>query len=233
MARLMEAVTFHVGFDDQTMAPDMAEGPEYAPTPYGTWDNRSPGPQFADGLLGKALVLGTGGAIYPRKGNVLLAKRGAVALWVCPQDWQRPKDGNCVFAMTTNSSFYLQRQGPDQDADGRIVRQEAVHYLVFLPGKRSAGIDAGPAWQNGRWYLLVANWSWPTLELSVNGEPFQVTSLEGLPEEKTFGDLAIGDRSGNRRGLLDEFLAFRRPLTAAEAKLLFETVRGEGKGARD
>jgi len=119
------------------------------------------------------------------------------------------------------SAGYLKRQGPDVDDDGRVRRHEAVQYLVFLPERRAATLTAGSAWQNGQWYLLVANWSWPTLELSVNGEPFQVKPLPAMPPEGNFGSLVVGDRSGNVRGLVDEVLAFRRPLTADEVRLLY------------
>jgi hypothetical protein len=221
MARLMEAVTFHASFDADSMNPDMAEGPAYAPTLFGTWDNRIRTPQFADGLFGRALVLGTGGAVYPRAGNLLLEKRGSLAIWIRPENWQRPRDDNCVFMMTSNSSFYLERQGPDQDKDGRLLRQEGVFYLVFVPGKPSATLDGGSNWANGQWHLLVANWSWPTIELGVDGGPFQIGSLSAVPPEGLFGGLVLGDRSGRPHGLLDEFLAFRRPLTREETQLLY------------
>jgi hypothetical protein len=220
--RLMDAVTFRVSFDGGSMAPDMAEGPKYAPSVHGSHNGRHAQPQFAPGLIGQALVLGTGGAVYPRAGNVLLERRGAIAMRVKPDAWQRPNDGNCVFAMTSNATFYLQRQGPLLDDDGRVRRHEAVMYLARPPEVRSATLTAPTTWENGRWYLLVANWSWPTLQWSINGEPFDVGSLSGVPNEGTFGDLVIGDRSGEPRGLIDEVIAFRRPLELAEVQLLRE-----------
>lgn len=219
LRRLMEAVTLQVSFDQRTLVPDMAEGVRFEPQ---RLDVTRQGPEFAPGVVGQALVLGTGAAVYPRLGNVLLEKRGAIALWIRPENWERPRDGNHVFAMTTNASFYLQRQGPDVDDEGRVRRHEGVQYLVFLPDKQRAGLVEDAPWQNGRWYLLVANWSWPTLELSINGEPFKVTSLPREPGEGVFGDLVVGSRSDRPRGLLDELMAFRRPLTLDEVKLLYD-----------
>jgi hypothetical protein len=219
--RLMDAVTLHVSFDGDSFVPDMAQGDAYKPTvilPQGT---SPPSPQFVDGLLGRALVLGTGCAVYPRERNVTLENRGAVALWIKPQNWQRPRDGNCVFVMTTNSTFYLERQGPDVDDEGRVRRQEGILYLAIPPGSRASTIDGGGAWKNDQWYLLVANWSWPTMELSVNGQPFAVQSLSQTPPPGIFGGLVLGDRGGAVRGLLDEFIAFRRPLTLEEAQRLW------------
>lgn len=218
--RLMDAVTLHVSFDRGSVTPDMAEGENYAPKVSGTTKDRQATPQFAPGLLGQALVLGSGNAVYPRAGNVLLGKRGALALWVKPDGWQRPRDGNCVFAMTTNSTFYLERQGPDVDAEGRVRRHETVLYLAGAPKKRLFNIGVWAPWENGRWYLLVANWSWPTFELSVNGQPFEVQSVSDALDDAGFGDLVVGQNGGPSRGLLDEVMAFRRPLTLEEARLL-------------
>jgi hypothetical protein len=171
-------------------------------------------------LIGQALVLGTGLASYSRVGNVLLEKRGALALWVRPEDWQRPSDRNVVFAMTSNSSFYLERQGPLLGPDQRMLRHESVLYLAKDAGHLLSVADGSP-WQNGRWYLLVANWSWPTFELSVDAQPFAGIALSGVPKPGTFGALVVGDAGGTPRGLLDEVLAFRRPLTLDEVRLLW------------
>ena len=220
--RLLDAVTLQISFDRDSLMPDMAEADEYRPHPSPAATAAAPGPRFADGLLGRALVLGSGCGVYPRVGNVTLEQRGAVALWIQPQNWQRPRDGNCVFLMTGNSTFYLERQGPDIDDEGRVRRQEGILYLAIVPGTRSATIDGGGDWQNGRWYLLVANWSWPTMELSINGRPFAVQALSQQPAEGVFGNLVVGDQGGAARGLIDEVFAFRRPLTLEEVQLLWQ-----------
>lgn len=220
MRPLMDAVTLHLSFDRADMTPDMAEGPEWKPSVFGAGKPPGAQPQFAPGLRGKALVLGTGGAVYPRAGNLLLEKRGAVAVWIKPENWQRPNDGNCEFVMTGDAAFYLQRQGPLLGEDGQVRRHEVVQYLVRDQGGRLAGASDYTPWQNGRWYLLVANWSWPSFELSVDGGPFDGKPLAAPPGEGTFGPLVVGSRSGSARGLLDELLAFRRPLGLEEVKLL-------------
>ena len=229
MRDLMAAVTLHVSFDAETTTPDMAEGPKYAPKFVGVPKQDAAGPRFAPGLLGKALVLGSGAAVYPRAGNVLLEKRGAVAVWIKPEGWQRPNDRTCLFAMTTDAAFYLQRQGPLLGEDNKVRRHEVIQYLVRDEGRRLAGTSDYSAWTNGRWYLLVANWSWPTFELSVNGEPFAGKSLRGTPGKDVFGDLVVGDRGGSPRGLLDELTAFRRPLSLEEARLLYQLLNPSEK----
>lgn len=225
LSRLMDAVTLHVSFDAGTTTPDMAAGDDYAPRPFAGGGTGTPGPTFAPGLIGRAMVLGTGGAAYPRRGNVALESRGALAMWIKPLDWQRPNDGITVFAKTTNSNFYLQRQGPKLGNDGQVVRFEAVQYLARPAGGRLACLVGGSAWENGRWHFLVANWSWPSFALSVNAEPFQGKSLSPAPSGDDFDDLQLGG-GGPPRGLLDEVIAFRRPLNLEEVKLLYRL--GEG-----
>ena len=220
--RLMDAVTFHLSFDADSMRPDMAEGRSFEPSAFGSHVQKFSRPQFADGRVGRALVLGTGGAVYPRADNVLLERRGAIAVWIQPRNWQRPRDGNCVFTMTSNTTFYLERQGPDIDQEGRVLRHEGILYIANLRPTRAMTINGGAGWENGRWYLLVANWSWPSMELSVNGEPFKVRSVSRVPKQGEFGNLVLGDRAGKERGLIDEFFAFRRPLTLDEVQLLWQ-----------
>ncbi len=229
---LMDAVTLHLSFDGGTMSPEMAAGEQFQPAVFGSWSDPKGAPRFEAGLIGNALVLGSGGAVYPRNGNVLLETRGAIALWIKPQQWQRPRDGNCVFVMTSNATYYLERQGPDVDDEGRVLRHEGILYLANVPGSRGATINGGSDWTNGRWYLLVANWSWPTMELSVNGEPFAVRSLSQTPADATFGQLVVGDRSDQPRGLLDELFAFGRPLTLEEVRLLWQ-LRTAEESSRD
>jgi len=228
LERLMDAVTLHVSFDAGTAVPDMAAGDDYAPQLFGDRGAGPAGPQFAAGLVGRAMVLGAGGVVYPRQRNVTLENRGALAMWIKPLDWQRPNDGNTVFAMTTNATFYLQRQGPLRGDDGQVVRHEAVQYLARSGAGRLANLTGGSDWENGRWYLLVANWSWPSFALSVNAGPFQSKSLSPAPSGEDFGDLRVGG-GGPARGLVDEVIAFRRPLGLDEVRLLYRLRERRGE----
>ena len=56
----------------------------------------------------------------------------------------------------------------------------------------------------------------------MNGGPFKVRSLSAAPEDGVFGNLVVGDRRGVTRGLLDELMAFRRPLSPGEVQLLYK-----------
>ena len=213
---LMDWVTLQLTFDAGSFVPDMAAGSPEASI-HGT-------PQFADGLKGQALVAGgpSGGAFFARAGNASLETRGALAVWLCPLEWTHDNGGNTEFLMTTNASFYLQRQGPMHNAEGVVTRQEAVQFLMLSEATGNNCLAFGTeGWPNGKWRLVVANWSWPTMSLSLDGGEFQSLSVKQSPTAANFGDLAIGS-AGGEKTLVDELMLFRRPLSLAEVGCLYD-----------
>ena len=221
---LMDWVSFQLTFDAGSMVPDMAAG-EYEFSVQGT-------PQFAPGVRGLGLVAGadSGRATYPRGVNATMATRGAVSLWVCPVEWTHVNGGNTTFLMTSNASFYLQRQGPAHNDEGVCTRHEGFQYLIRgeVTGNKTLMVGTGE-WPLGRWRLVVANWSLPMMSLSVDGGEFQSVSVKEVPGDDYFGSLLVG-ATGGERTLIDELTIYRRPLSLEEARLLYETFR---PGARE
>ena len=211
---LMDWVTFRLTFDADSLMPDMAAG-AWEPTLHGT-------PQFAEGLKGRALVAGgeSGGAYFPRELNAPLATRGAISLWLCPLEWTHDNGGNTEFLMTTNASFYLQRQGPLHNEEGVVTRQEAAQFLMLSEVTGNNCLAFGTEdWPPGKWRLLVANWSWPSMSFSLDGGEFQSLSVKQSPTEASFGGLSIGS-AGGQTTLMDELTIYRRPLTLEEVRAL-------------
>ena len=219
---LMDAVTLRISFDNKSMLPDMAAGAKFTPTVLGAYNKKTEPPSFEKGRIGSALVLGTGAAMYPNTSNIDFAGRGAIALWVKPLEWTRPNGSNIVFAMTAGSHFYLQRQGPMRSPEGKLLRGEGIQFLAKASGdqKQFTALVDYSKWQNGNWYLIVANWAWPKMEWSINAGPFAAKALSSSPKKNFFGSLIIGAQGGEK-GLLDEVMVFNRPLNRDEAKLLF------------
>lgn len=218
LRQLMEAATFQLTFDAAGMVPDMAGG-DFKASLVGT-------PQFAPGVRGQALVAGTGSGVglYPRDGNATFATQGAVALWVCPVAWTHVTGDNTTLVMTSNASFYVQRQGPWFEG-AELRRQEALQFLLFSKTVGNGSLMFGTnGFPNGQWRLLVANWSWPTMSFSLDGGEFGPTTVKGKPPLDEFGGILVG-ANGGEKTLLDEVMFFRRPLTQAEAKALYETLR--------
>ena len=118
------------------------------------------------------------------------------------------------------------------DRDNRTLRHEDTQYLVRNQGNRLLAAVDDPPWENSLWYLVVANWSWPTFELSINGQAFIGQSLARIPPDGTFADLLVGDSGGGDRGLLDELMAFRRPLSLDEVRMLHISGQGSVVGGQ-
>ena len=218
LRELMEWVTFRLDFDGRSMVPDMAAG-DSAFRLQGT-------PIFADGLKGSSLMAGEGGsASYRLPLNFPLSGRGAMTMWICPVAWTHQNGGTTVFAMTANSTFYLERQGPGHNVRGELTQDEIVLFLVRTPASGSACLTFGTRdWKPGVWRFIAATWSWPIISFSLDGGPFTSKTLKATPKANEFGDMTIGAQGGEKT-LIDEIMVFRRPLSDAEVKLLYENTR--------
>jgi hypothetical protein len=219
---LMDWVTFQVTFDGGSLVPDMAAG-NYKFTSSGT-------PLFQPGIKGLALQAGGGSgmALYSGPGNLPLATRGALSVWLCPLEWTHVNGGNTVFMMTGNGTFYLERQGPGHDAQGVVTRNECLLGLIRNTGAGDGTVYADTAsWPARQWRLIVVDWDWPILGISVNGEDFSTVTTVGKPKPEDFPNFGVGSRDGEKT-LMDEFTLYRRPLTRAEAKAIYEAFKPVG-----
>lgn len=216
---LAERITFQVTYEGDSMVPVMAAG-AWNPAINGT-------PIFTDGPFGRCLQAGGGSAIatYPRGPNASLTTMGAVSLWVCPVEWTRVNGGNTVFTKCGASRFYIQRQGPGHDETGRLTRHENLQFLMLgdVTGNKSLAVST-INWPQGKWRLIVANWSMPTMSLSIDGGEFMTTTVREVPEDRYFGDLMVGGVNGEVT-LLDEVTFYRRPLSREEARHIYQTFK--------
>jgi len=223
LRELMAAVTFYVSFDEG-LQPDLAAGKAYAPKIHGNYAKTRKQPEFVDGLLGRALVLGTGSAVYPTAGNAPFESRGAAAFWIKPLEWKSDKDGTSVFVLA-GRHLIVERQGPQSGPDGRVRRHAGI--LCIGRGEKIQGRAStimAPDLKNGEWYFIAVNWSWPRIEMSINGAAPHAKSTAGRPLADAFPRFNVGARGGSR-ALMDELLIFKRPLTPAEVRRLYRALR--------
>ena len=218
---LADRITFQVTYEGDSMAPVMATG---------EWDTRINGtPVFADGPFGRCVQAGGGSgiAVYPRGPNATLSTMGAMSLWICPVEWTHLNGGNTVFTKCTASRFYVQRQGPGHDEAGKLTRHENLQFLMLgdVTGNKVLATST-VKWPLGKWRLVVANWSMPTMSLSVDGGEFKPTTVREVPQDDYFGDLMVGGVNGEIT-LLDEVTFYRRPLSLEEVRHLYETFKPE------
>ena len=62
------------------------------------------------------------------------------------------------------------------------------------------------------------------MSLSIDGGELQSTVVDNAPDESYFGGLNIGAMGGEPT-LIDDLTFYRRPLTPAEIRLIYETFR--------
>jgi hypothetical protein len=127
--------------------------------------------------------------------------------------------------VTSNATFYLQRQGPAHNDEGVVTRHEGFQYLIRgeVTGNKTLMVGT-ENWPPGRWRFIVANWSLPTMSLSIDAGEFGSVTVKQVPDDDYFGSLAVGARGGERT-LIDELTIYRRPLSLDEVRLLYETFR--------
>ena len=230
---LMSDVLFYVSFDSQSLKPQLASGerglirelPRYGA-------ETKPGQTTATyepGIVGTAFRADSGSGAYATEGNIRLHANGAIAFWLKPIDWSGSKN-SYFFNLPGGNKMAAMRQALAKDKKDKILRHE--HFSVYARKNPKDRRGAGAAWRGekfkeGEWYLVVVNWAWPNVSMSVNGGPFDTGKpLTGFPQWKdTIPSFYLGSRGGGPT-LMDEVMIFHRPLDASEAKLLHDSVRG-------
>ena len=230
---LLSDVILFVSYDAGSMKPELAAGERDLTRkhpPHGADAKRAaPVGTYEPGILGKALRADSGAGQYAVQDNIRLHANGAIAFWLKPLDWTG--SGNSYFFLLPGGNkMGIMRQALLQDETGKIRRHERFSvYARRNPAdsRGAAGVWRGERFVENQWFLVVVNWAWPNVSMSVNGAPFDTgKSLTGFPEWKdTVESFYLGSRGGGPT-LMDEVMIFSRPLDVAEAKLIHDTVRG-------
>jgi hypothetical protein len=221
LERFGNAITFYLSFDGILRA-ELANGkPDPSPL--------NAEVKFFPGLYGQAVMLmgdGSQSIHYAALDNVDLSKPGALALWTSPREWVRGDEEDYLWpanVMASGAQLLLGRQG-------RLLnprRRDDMLYLWAKVGEtRNVTIHGGSSldWKNGEWHLWVANWRSNSIEFSMDGGPLQRQDLPAWidPAASRAGHLFIAHQTPRFRYLLDELIAFNRPLDAEEIKWLYE-----------
>lgn len=226
-AEVMSDAVLHLSFDGDSMKPDLVAGDPIEPKVRGSLNKVFAAPVFTDGVIGRGLVLGTGDATFPLPTPNPLLTRGAIAVWLKPETWNRDAGVNVNVIRTPTNVFVVQRQGPKHDPAGKVLRHENLSASATpSAGERRLSVYR-PVPENGAWNLIVVNWAWPTFSISVNGNPFVSRSLPRTPDDPdAFASVIVGSFHGreDERAILDELYLFSRPLTREEALLLYNTL---------
>ena len=221
-------MTFHCSFDFGIPHADIAAGKADPVRVEGDVT-------LVPGRYGQALLTGKGGArlAFEMHGNLTLPRPGAVSLWLSPHSWKMPDEtdqrGYLFFfnaGGARGGAFMIERMG----FSTKIRRADRLLAGFFnFPDIASvnSGSGASRKWRNGEWHLVVVNWDRNGFALSLDGSPFQRREFrrplteEDFPKANRKRVFLLG-YAGGEQTLIDDFVAYRRPLTQNEARKLFE-----------
>lgn len=182
----------------------------------------------APGLVGQAFVSESRSRCrYPAEGNLDLTRPGAISFWVCPVAWDRSQPtgirNNFFGTNYSDQGYFGVNRMAARMADGRRVQNDQLYfYAENFPGANRKyillGDTLGPEWANGIWHLIVVNWKGSHFEVSVDGGGLKSGDLGTPIDPVAVNDILVG--GCQERTLIDEFMIYRRPLTAGEIVVL-------------
>jgi len=216
-------ILFYKSFDDESPGADMAVGEARALAVRGKV-------RLRPGLWGSAMLFGDGEGAeldYAMAGNMPVPRPGALSFWINTLGWKRAADEPSVYFFHAFGAgvICLQRQG---DLEGGRKRGNCFiltcHGLPGIPNiAASTTSDATQKWRGGEWHLVAITWRPSLLEAYLDGEPLQSIPLKRpiRLDEFAQGRFRIGALQGEPT-LVDDFAVYRRPLSAAEVKALWD-----------
>ncbi len=215
-------IVFYKSFDDEAPGADMAVGEAKAAKVNGKL-------RLKPGLWGRAMLFGDGEGAeleFAMAGNMPVPRPGSLAFWISPLEWKRGPDEPSIYFFLAHGAgvICLQRQG---ELEGGRRRHNCFVFTCHgLPGipniTASTASDATRGWRNGEWHLVVITWRPSLLEGYIDGEALPSITLKRpiKAEEFANGRCRIGVLKGEPT-LLDDFVIFRRPLSASEVAVLW------------
>jgi hypothetical protein len=219
IGQLNTAITFYASFDGQPIA-DMSVG-RGAPT------GNLNALEWIGGKRHRALRAKSNAIIYEAAGNINFENAGALAVWVAlgeRVDSAAPVQLGFATIRHRGSSLALARQGGIKNGEslmaivGSNINTSTTRALVLSGSSKT--------WQPGEWHLLAMNWGSDYVELSLDGELFKRTTVN-FPLFHHTDENGVMNFAGNGGAAspydFDELFIFNRPLTAAEAALIYQS----------
>lgn len=212
-------ITFYVSFDEGNGTADLADGSE-KPVPIGSVT-------YADGVFG-GKALRTGLFQYQGAGNADLSRAGTIVLWLTPENWpaERPdaqakEPGfNAFHAVASDYQFLVSKIKGQPWGHGHINTYvlngtKHVNCIVFGGGKN---------WKNGEWRMIACTYSGGNISCSVNAGRTSASVLTRLMTQppRVFNIGTERDENAQYRVLVDEVVVFKRVLTEAELRQLYD-----------
>ena len=222
-------VTFHISFDDETVEADISEGSEKIQTKFGNV-------VFANGIAGKALVCGKGGAKirFHRPDNLNFNRPGTIVFFYKGVGWDTFGKGARVFFWEIESSAGYIGQQLANDPKTLCPCQRQL-FTMFLYGKKipnKSYFTRLPGGKAGccKWHMLAFSWAPGQIRVNADNTPGKSYPLPFEMTEKDFPNQTFS--IGNNQDwpyLLDEFTIYNRRLSDAELLDIYNKTMGVKK----
>lgn len=214
------SVSFYASFDTATADADISEGRERPIAVLGKLN-------FADGIRGKALLCGKGGANvrYARKDNFTFQHPGTLLFFFKAINW-KTTPGSRVFFTGIESAkgfFGLQIPGwPKEVCPCSRPLHTMFLYSKKIPGKTfSAKLPGGEA-ECGKWHMIAFSWAPGQLRVNMDNQPgktYQI-NFDLTDDAFPYEVFSVGSQA-DRNFLLDEYTIYSRRLSDGEIAEIF------------
>lgn len=190
--------------------------------------------RFIPGQIGKAVVIGGGGASaveYPARAN-LFGPEGTVIVRVSPVDYQNkeraPKGVYHLFYLTSGNK--ANRWGIQIQRDTGIMK--LILLSMKFEGRKNIylGTEAVTSWNNGEWHQVAISWNGQEIVLYVDGMVADRKNLEAPYTEEDFADkiIKVGYETalpGKEQTAIDGLRIFCRKLTDREIREAYQSAK--------
>jgi hypothetical protein len=186
--------------------------------------------KFAEGLRGKALVCGEGGAklMYRKNGNLDFSSPGTITFWVKPIEWGKAAEFSRVFffGMEYSKGFLGIQIASGPKGVSPLERNLNFTLLYFKSiADTTLSIQGFGRGTEKRWHMIALEWDNHTIFLSVDGKPLSRKALQGTLSQKLFPGrhFSLGSNY-HAKYLMDQFRIYNRRLSNEELKRIYETL---------
>ncbi|MBR2508483.1 MAG: hypothetical protein IKB71_01925 [Lentisphaeria bacterium] len=215
-----DSVSFYASFDAASPDADISEGREKPVNVVGKL-------KFADGIRGKALFCGKGGANvrYMRKDNFTFNRPGTLLFFIKGIDWKTTPGSRIFFTgFESGKGFFgLQIPGwPKQICPcSRELHVSFMYSKKFKNKTFFAQMPGGEA-ECGKWHMIAFSWAPGQLRVNMDNLPGKTYKVDFDLTDDAFPIqvFSVG-YSSDRNFLLDEYTVYNRRLSDGELVEIF------------
>ena len=215
-----DAVSFYTSFDTATPDADISEGREKPITVIGKLN-------FADGIRGKALFCGKGGANirYARKENLTFNRPGTLLFFFKGIDWKTTPGSRIFFTGIESGKGFLGLQVPGWPKNVCPCSRELHTQFLYsqkVPNKTFSTKMPGGEAECGKWHMIAFSWAPGQLRVNMDNLPGKTYQIDFDLTDDAFPYEAFSvGYSADRNFLLDEYTVYSRRLSDGELAEIF------------